>query len=342
MIVGWLAIAIAGDTWPVRSGDTVESIAAEVVQGALVSRTIADIRRANGLAAGEQPGIGMLLRLPDTGAVHQDQQAFVLTRRGTVTIAGALPKHPATLFETLPMGSVVCTGADSYATLRVSTQCTRTGEHSDDLTLAPDTCVQLVSAHGSERGRSTVARVLEGSIQVQQNPTGQGHVTVQAGTGQTTGASGGYRVTLEDDAAMRAEALYAPVAVQGAGAEVDLDAGQGSRVREGEAPSDPIDLLAPGSPTRPDDGVALRKPWFAWTPVPDAFGYRFEVATGRDFVDLVYSDDLPDPDYRPSLLMLPWPDDGVLHWRIASFDRFGFLGIPSAPRSMALPTATGG
>ena len=73
---------------------------------------------------------------------------------------------------------------------------------------------------------------------------------------------------------------------------------------------------------------------------PDAFGYRFEVATGADFVDLVFQDDVPDTDYRPSLLLLPWPDDGVLYWRLASFDRFGFLGIPSEPRRMRLPTAS--
>ncbi len=342
MTLWLLTLALAAETWPIRSGDTVESVAATIAGGKDVAGVVTILREANGLAQGAQPPVGTLLRLPDPNGMHQAQSAFVLTRRGSVTASGAMPMHPATLFETLPMGSVVCTGTDSFATLRVSTQCTLTGEHSDDLTLSPDTCVQLVSAHGSERGRSTVARVLEGSIQVQENRAGTGHVTVQAGTGQTTGAGGGYRVTLEDNAAMRAEALYAPVAVQGAGSEVDLSAGQGSRVREGEAPSDPIDLLAPGTPTRPDDGVALRRPWFAWTPVPAAFGYRFEVATGRDFVDLVYSDNLPDPDYQPSLLMLPWPEDGVLHWRIASFDRFGFLGIPSVPRSMELPTSTGG
>ncbi len=333
----WLALALAVDTWPVRAGDTVESIAQELEPAD--ARAIAErLRTANGLGPGEQPVVGTVLRLPEVHGLHQDQQAILLTRRGNVTAAGVMPRHSVGLFERLPMGTVVCTGPDSYATLRISTQCTLGGEHSDDLTLSSDTCVQLVSAHGSERGRSTVARVLEGSIQVQTNDLGQGHVTVQAGTGQTTGAGGGYRITLEDDAAMRAEALYAPVAVQGAGAQVDLTAGQGSRVRKDEPPSEPADLLAPGTPTAPDDGVALRKPWFAWTPVPEAFGYRFEVATGRDFVDLVYADDIPDPAYRPSLLVLPWPEDGVLHWRVASFDRFGFLGIPSVPRSMALPT----
>jgi hypothetical protein len=90
----------------------------------------------------------------------------------------------------------------------------------------------------------------------------------------------------------------------------------------------------------PDDGAALRRPWFAWTPRDEAFGYRFEVAVGPDFADLVYQDDVPDPSYRPSILMLPWPDDGDLFWRIASFDRFGFLGVPSAPRRMSLPTGT--
>jgi hypothetical protein len=338
MIALWLiAAALGAETWPVRPGDTVESIAAAVA-GTVDAKPVAlAIRTQNALAANAQPPVGTLLVLPDAQGLHVDQKAFVLTKRGTVTVSGLTPRRNVALYERLPMGSVVCTGAESFASIRVSTQCTVDGANSDDLTLSPETCVELVSAHGSDRGRSTVARVLSGSIQVQKNDKGTGHVTVQAGTGQTTGAEGGYRVTLEEQA-MRAEALYAEVAVQGAGAQVDLSAGQGSRVKDGEAPSPAVDLVPPGQPKSPDANTALRRPWFTWAPMAEAFGYRFEVAATPDFVDLVFSDDVPDPEYRPSLLLLPWPNDGVLHWRISSFDRFGFLGIPSEPRAMRLPT----
>jgi len=329
-----LVTAHAQDLHAVQSGDTVESIAEDLGEPSLAEA----IRRDNGLARGEQPAVGTLLAVPLTDEAVA-QEAFVLTLRGKATVAGvARPPQPVERFSPVRVGETLCTGPDSYATLRVATQCTTDGQRTDDLTLSPDTCVQVLGAVSDGARRTTAVRVRGGSLQVQSNTEGEGHVTVQAGDGQTTGARGGYRVTVEEQA-MRTEALYAAVAVQGSGAQVDLGAGQGSRVREGEAPSPPIDLLAPGTPVKPGDGEALRRAAFTWTVAPDAFGYRFEVATGADFVDLVFQDDVPDTDYRPSLLLLPWPDGGVLYWRLASFDRFGFLGIPSEPRSMRLPTA---
>lgn len=333
MIALLLGLALAQDVHPVRTGDTPESIAEDLGDPTLAPR----IRALNRLGATAALIPGTLLRLPLIGnAVAQD--AFLLTLRGTATVteAGGEPR-PIRRFGAVRSGDLLCTGRDSFATLRVATQCTDDGHPTDDLTLGPDTCVELVGAASDGDRRSTAVRVRKGSLQVQENPDGHGHVTVRAGDGQTTGERGGYRVTVED-AAMRAEALYAAVAIQGAGQQVDLDAGQGSRVRAGQAPEPPVDLLRPGTPVRPEDGAALRRPAFLWTSADDAFGYRFEVATGPDFVDLVYQDDVVDPDYRPSMLLLPWPDDGLLYWRIASFDRFGFLGIPSAPRAMRLPS----
>jgi hypothetical protein len=328
------SIPAGTDLYAVRAGDTVQSIAS-----ALGDPSLADeLRTRNGLADGQQPTVGTLIEVPlQPTSVPQD--AFVLTLRGTATVGVAsAPPQSVQRFDPVRTGSTLCTGADSYATLRVATQCTASGEHTDDLTLAPDTCVVVLGAVSDGDRRSTAVRVQRGSIQVQPNEGGQGHVTVQAGDGQTTGSEGGYRVTVEDDD-MRTEALYAAVAIQGAGAQVDLDAGQGSRVVPGSAPSPPVDLLPPGTPLRPGDGEALRRAVFTWTVAPEAFGYRFEVATGPDFVDLVFADDVPDPSYQPSLLLLPWPDDGVLFWRLATFDRFGFLGIPSEPRAMKLPSA---
>jgi hypothetical protein len=152
--------------------------------------------------------------------------------------------------------------------------------------------------------------------------------------------AGGYRVTVEDQAA-RAEALTATVALQGAGAEVAVAAGQGARVRTGEAPSDPVDLLLPGPLLRPEEVQVLQRVEFGWTSVDGALGYRFEVGDGTSFNAVVLAEDLGTPEYAPVIEMLPWPTDGSLYWRVSSFDRFGFQRIPSDARSMRLPTGVG-
>jgi hypothetical protein len=92
---------------------------------------------------------------------------------------------------------------------------------------------------------------------------------------------------------------------------------------------------------RPEDGQALERADFGWTPVDGAFGYRFEVGDGTTFSAIVFSEDLGTHEYMPVIMMLPWPSNGSLYWRVSSFDRFGFQGIPSDSRSMRMPIGTG-
>ena len=269
----WLLslMAFAGPIHPVRAGETIESIALEVGDLELAPA----IRELNGLQAGQQPVIGTLLELPEQAGVGQ--QAFLLSRDGTVRVTdGAGGSLPSEQYDPVPLGGQVCTGERSFATVRMATQCTSDGTQTDDIQLQPDTCIVVENLWSDADSRSTVVRVRTGSISIAENRDAAGSVTIVTPSGVTTGEDGGYRVTVEDEAA-RTEALTAPVAVQGAGVEVAVAAGQGARVRTGEAPSDPIDLLAPGQLIRPEDGQALQRADFGWTPVDGALGYRFEV-----------------------------------------------------------------
>ncbi|MEZ4323333.1 MAG: hypothetical protein R3F61_38065, partial [Myxococcota bacterium] len=155
-------------------------------------------------------------------------------------------------------------------------------------------------------------------------------------SGVTTGTSGGYRVTIEPSAA-RTEALYADVAVSGAGSEVALAPGQGSRVSVGQAPSPPVDLLVTGALRKPPDATPLLRPSFGWDAVDTALGYRLEIALDPGFVQVVFAEDVPGNRFDASVLMLPYDRVDALHWHVASFDRFGFLGVPSDPRTVKLP-----
>jgi hypothetical protein len=127
------------------------------------------------------------------------------------------------------------------------------------------------------------------------------------------------------------------VAVAAQGVAVDVGAGQGSRTVVGEAPGPAVDLLPPGVPTAPGDGDELQRPRFAWDPVDGALGYRLEFAADDSFREVLQSEDVAEVPWSPAVFMLPWPSSGRLFWRVASFDRLGFVGSPSAPRAMRLP-----
>lgn len=331
----WFAamVASAADLRPVREGDTVESIAAQLGDPGLAQT----IRGLNALQPGAQPTIGTLLQMPDPTGTWGEQQAFLiaLTGAGTFTDPSG-SSAPAQTWAPVPSGTTVCTGASSFATLRLASTCDETGQVSDDIQLNPETCVSVDAAISSSAGRSSVLTVTRGSVSVSPVPNGQGHVTVVTTAGVTTGAKGGFRVTVEEDAA-RTEALYAEVAVQGAGAEVKVDRGQGSRVKEGEVPSDPVDLLETGPLLAPEPGAPLMRPAFLWKPVRGALGYRFEIATSVDFRELLFQEDVEHSTFVPPVLMLPTERIARMYWRVASFDRFGFLGVPTDPRQLTLP-----
>ncbi len=335
MIALWawaLTMAFAGEMRPVRMGDTVESIASELGDAALASA----IRQANNIGDGEQPAIGQILQLPPPVGDSGDQEGFLISITGKVTVTPpGGTTVPAVRLSSLETGTTVCTGSRSYATLRLATRCNDDGSDSDDVVLYESTCVVVESVFGATAGRGTVLRVTQGSVAVQEVEGALGHVTVVTESGVTTGKTGGFRVHIEDEA-MRTEALYAEVAVQGAGAELVLDAGQGSRVKTGEVPSAAVDLPKASQLLRPEAGERLVRPYFTWTQGDALFAHRFEVALDVVFGTLVYAHTVVDPNHSPELFMLPLDGPG-LWWRVAPVDRFGFIGVPSEGRQVILP-----
>ena len=155
----------------------------------------------------------------------------------------------------------------------------------------------------------------------------------------TSGDEGGFRVTLEPGAT-RTEAVSAPVAVYAQGAEVVLEAKQGVRVREGEAPAAPRGLLAAGALFLPEEGTPLRWPDFHWQSVSRALGYRVQIATGPEFNEIVAQVDVPFPEWEPDYLLLPYRVAGYW-WRVTPLDRFGFEGTPSNGRRLRVPAGVG-
>lgn len=326
--------AFGAELYPVRAGETVESIAADRGDPALA----AEIRSLNGLDATGQPAVGDLIELPAPKGFSNAQQAFLIALTGSATVTDAQGSRPAPTFEPLPDDATLCTGADGIATLRLASSCNADGSTSDDLVLLPETCLTVRSSVSTEIGRSSVVQVTQGAVSVATSAGAAGHVTIVTPSGITTGSGGGYRVAIEEQAA-RTEAIGAPVAVAAVGQEVALNKGQGSRTRTGEAPGPPVDLLPPGEPLLPEAGAVLTRPRFTWRANDQAFAYRFELATSGSFTQVLTIEDVAETAYRPGLAMFPTDGRPELFWRLSVFDRLGFQGMPSDPRPFLLPAA---
>lgn len=330
----FVTVALAAEQVVVRAGDSVESIAARLGDPGLA----AAIRAANGLGDDGDPIVGSILTLPPrAGALSTGGVLLAAYGAGSITLPGGA-SLPFAAGAGLPDGSVVCTEVDSFATVRLAVA--QVGGFHDDVNLLGTTCVAVQSTTQMGAARSSVIEVQRGSIAVREAASaGDGTVTVKTSFGTSSGLGGGFRVHVEEGAS-RTEALYHPVVVFGGGEERPLAAGEGSRVRAGEVPSAPVKLKVAGLPDSPDDGAALRVPTFTWGGVAEALGYRIELSSAPDFSELVLVQDVPDAGYRPDRLLLPFRVPG-LWWRVATYDRLGFLGIPSEERGLTFPAGVG-
>ncbi len=266
---------------------------------------------------------------------HTSRDALVVALSGAGTVSLAGDERPLQLWDTLDQGSRVCTAPDAFATVRLAVDLDDV-DH-DDISLLPGTCLTVVSAVASAEGRESRVVMDEGSVSVRSVDEAPGTVVVETADSVTTGEQGGFRVTVEDGAS-RTEAVTAPVTVEAEGVTVDVAPRQGTRVENGTAPQDPVELLRMALPIAPADGATLRHPDFSWSPVGRALGYRVQVSTRPDFSRVVQQQDVPATVWQPDFLMLPSSAVGVW-WRVSSFDRFGFEGPPSEPRQLLLPPA---
>lgn len=328
-----IALLLSGLLWAaghrvIHEGETIEQIARELGYDAK------ELRALNALAARGAVPVGTVLQLPTEGVVRaQKARVLSVTGRGRITT----PDGEVLELECgrwMEPGTTICTSVESYATIQLAKE--DAGAHFDDIRLSSSTCLTVVSAASGEGQRSSLVNLSEGSVQVDRPSDAGGLITVQTPVSLTTAEGGSFRVTLEEDAA-RTEALTENVVVMAAGAEVSLEAGEGSRVSRDTAPTAPVPLLDTGFLLKPDNDAALIRPDFAWTPVEAALGYRIQIATSPDFSRILYQEDIPYPEWRPEFLLLPY-DVPALWWRISSFDRFGFESPPSSPRRLTVPT----
>ncbi|MFT5582617.1 MAG: hypothetical protein ACI9VR_000193 [Cognaticolwellia sp.] len=324
-----LLLGAAGH-WVVGDGDTVESIAEELGDPALAGL----LRKINGLAEGEQPGVGTILGMPPAEG-PADQAAVVQSIRGQASMDRGLGPVSLGAGMLLSPGARICTDEASFLTLKLAVGCT--GEGGDEISLLPQTCITLDNTYESDGDRSSLVTMEQGSVTVQEDQNGEaGLVTVQTSAGVASGRGGGFRVHVEDEAT-RTEALATSVSVTGAGSEVGLQAGQGVRVRKGEAPGPVVQLAAPGTPALPEDQSLLRVPNFSWAQATDALAYRLEFSADAAFSDVMFYTEVGETPWVPESFTLPTQPDAGVYWRVTTIDSMGFMGLPSPAHFARFP-----
>ena len=296
----------------------------------------ADIRDLNGLDASDSIPVGAILSL--SGA-KPDVAAAVCGLTGTAVVFDPSRQQAlAVKGQELIAGSEVCTATDSFATVCMARD--RDGFDHDTVTMYPNTCLTVESSFSGDTRRSSLLSMSKGQVSIGNGPGRKsGDLTVTTRDGVISGDKGGYRVAIEDSGT-RTEAFEQSTRVIGAGVEVTLAVGQGNRVRVGEAPTSPISILVAGELTTPEESIPLKRPIFSWVAADRAVGYRIELAASPDFVDIVYMKQVGQNEWRPEMLMLPYRVPG-LWWRVSKVDRLGFVGTPSAGRSIVFPQGVG-
>ena len=330
-LVLWSSLATAGETLVVRRGDTVETIATAA------GISPAKLRSINGLAPDDQLAPGAVVELPSGAAETQIAVVWSLSGEASAELPGKDLAVELIRGQCLPMGTRVCTGEDTFASIRLEAT-DGSGSH-DDLSLLPGTCLRVEATSTMEGQRNALVSVDQGSISVRAGGLGPGSLTVRTRDGLMRGTQGTFRVTLEETAT-RTEALTHGVEVFGGGVQVDVGPAQGNRVTEGKIPTPPVDLLTPGTPLLQEDGALLRWTDFSWVPDPAAAAYRVEVSLDRDFTELAYRRNVDNTTWLPEVLTLPVRVEG-LWWRVSAFDGFGFLGLPSNAHSLVVPAGVG-
>ncbi|MCK6503762.1 hypothetical protein L6R53_10240 [Myxococcota bacterium] len=270
----------------------------------------------------------LLLLALQPPALAQDGAVIVsLSGQAWVQVPGGAPTA-VDRCATVPAGATICTAPDAFAAVRLAPSPDDAG--ADDVVLLGGTCLDVL-ATAIDRARVNVSR---GGVTISPSRDG-GLVEVATRDGVTAGREGGFRVTLEE-VATRTEAVTGRVQLQGDGGVLDLPAGKGSRMRPGRAPDAPTDLLLPQALLHPPADASLRRPDFAWTAVPGSTGYHLQLAADPAFLDIVEAVDVGPPQWQPDFLFSPTEIAG-LWWRVAAYDRLGFLGVPTAGWPLSLP-----
>ncbi|WP_141333266.1 FecR domain-containing protein [Myxococcus sp. AB025B] len=295
-------------------GLAVAKAAAQVLVAAGVPQT-----RVSVVAPPAVPGQPGQLQLAYVERPAQPRVARVRAAAGSI-LAGATEDalQPRAIGDSLHTGELFQTAGDASAELELA--------DASRVRVQPDSLLRLGTLELSAQGTRVVRlELLKGSVETVAAPGGEGSVFEVRTRGAVAGVRGTqFRVTAKEDGASRLETLEGKVALGAQGAEVDVGAGQGSRVLPGVAPEAPRALLTAPRLEGPRGGTFATPPTLKWFEVKEAKHYRVELARTADFAAGVRT-----LEATGLTLTVPGEHTGKWFWRVLPVDKDDFIGFPS-------------
>lgn len=236
-----------------------------------------------------------------------------------VAPAGELTWRPLPVRGQLGEGHDIRTASASHALLRLPDL--------GRLWLGPETRIRLSKLHHDRAdGKTYVAlRIREGTVRAMLNPLERGIsrslIALPGGGLESTAADFELRIDADGRGTLRVD--RGRVEQTGGARTRSIFAGQ--VIRLGAADAEPSAQLPPPTALGPLQGSFRRAPTLTWHPVPDAAGYRLEIAADVDFDRPEIRARTTAPGFDPRILApgRPW------YWRVRAIDRDGFDGSPS-------------
>lgn len=178
-----------------------------------------------------------------------------------------------------------------------------------------------ITPQGARKARM---QVLRGEAMVWATPL-EGPLDFVTGNA-TAGVRGtDFRIVTPEMQLTRLEALEGTLIFKGKGGDVFVPGGKGSRIDFKGRPEEPRPLLIAPTPTTPLFGFAGVGGFLRWKPVPNAAGYRIEIADNAQFTASWWGFEVEQEQWLISEQLKP----GKHFWRVTAVDPEGFLGYTS-------------
>lgn len=122
-----------------------------------------------------------------------------------------------------------------------------------------------------------------------------------------------------------------------------LEKNKGTKVREAQKPTKPVDLLAGPELSTPAHNVTVyqnrlhKQISFSWQPVPEAAGYEAEMSYNNRSFEKIF---LIRKNIKSPRFTLGKLKNGTYYWRVSAIDKNGFPGPKSKPFAVNVITDT--
>ncbi|MBB1487216.1 FecR domain-containing protein [Oceanospirillum sediminis] len=263
---------------------------------------------------------GQKIRVPSSWLNAQPSAAEVVAMTGDVRVQRKDSNGSAALKmnDRLVLGDRLSTGDDSSITIRFA--------DTSELTLLQNSelIFDQLSLFGDSGMVDSKLRLSQGSAEARVKPRMDARARFEIHTPSAISAVRGTEfrsVYQEGSAAARVEVLTGGVAVAAEGVSQLVPAGFGTRVKQGEAPVQPKELLPPAEFMPVANEIIQRNYNLQWQPLQGAQAYRVQISDTPRFSTLKTDEIIQQPGF-----FLPQFNNGDYYLRVRGIDNLDIEG----------------